>query len=234
MQDKTLGKLIVIEGGDGLGKSTQYNLLKNYLLSLDYELTFFDFPNKTGTPIGNLIGNFLSSKYGHVNPEFLSLAFAIDRFVSKEKILEALNNGKIVLCDRFVLSNIAFQTSKLEKVEDKKELEELLNWLEYETFNLPKPDVEIVITAPDEHYAKGYHLSRSEDSTRSYVSDESADIHEKDSSLQLNVNSYFRNLSSSENRIFINAYNVDGSRIEVNEIHKRIVDFVNQNLGKNA
>jgi len=234
MQDKTLGKLIVIEGGDGLGKSTQYNLLKNYLLSLDYEITFFDFPNKTGTPIGNLIGNFLSSKYGAVSPEFLSLAFAIDRFVSKEKILEALNSGKIVLCDRFVLSNIAFQTSKLEKVEDKKELEQLLNWLEYETFNLPKPDIEIVITAPDEHYLKGHHLVRSEDATRSYVADRNADIHEKDSSLQLNVNSYFRSLSSNENRILINAYNADQSRIEVDEIHKRIVGFVNKILGRNS
>ncbi|HCI7176182.1 deoxynucleoside kinase [Acinetobacter baumannii] len=234
MQDKTLGKLIVIEGGDGLGKSTQYNLLKNYLLSLDYEITFFDFPNKTGTPIGNLIGNFLSSKYGAVSPEFLSLAFAIDRFVSKEKILEALNSGKIVLCDRFVLSNIAFQTSKLEKVEDKKELEQLLNWLEYETFNLPKPDIEIVITAPDEHYSKGHHLVRSEDATRSYVADRNADIHEKDSSLQLNVNSYFRSLSSNENRILINAYNADQSRIEVDEIHKRIVGFVNKILGRNS
>lgn len=234
MQAKTLGKLIVIEGGDGLGKSTQYNLLKNYLLSLDYEIIYFDFPNKTGTPIGNLIGNFLSSKYGAVSPEFLSLAFAIDRFVSKEKILEALNDGKIVLCDRFVLSNIAFQISKLEKSEDKQELEKLLNWLEYETFCLPKPDIEIVITAPDEHYSRGHHLVRSEDVTRSYVTDKDADIHEKDSSLQLNVNSYFRNLSSSSNRVLINAYNEDGNRLKVEQVHKQIVGFVDQILGNGS
>ena len=233
MQDKTLGKLIVIEGGDGLGKSTQYNLLKNHLLSLNYQVSSFDFPNKTGTPIGKLIGNFLSSKYGAVSPEFLSLAFAIDRFVSKDKILEDLNSGKIVLCDRFVLSNIAFQTSKLENLEDKKNLEQLLNWLEYEVFNLSKPDIEIIITAPKEHYSNGYHLVRSKDKTRDYVTDENADIHEKDSSLQLNVNRYFRSLSSNESRILINAYNTDGSRREVDEIHKRILKFVNKILGRN-
>ena len=123
---------------------------------------------------------------------------------------------------------------RAEKSEDKQELEKLLSWLEYETFCLPKPDIEIVSTAPDEHYSRGHHLVRSEDVTRSYVTDKDADIHEKDSSLQLNVNSYFRNLLSSSNRVLINAYNEDGNRLKVEQVHEQIVGFVDQILGNGS
>ena len=113
MNNSGKGKLIVIEGGDGLGKSTQYSLIEDMLIKEGYEVSTYDFPHKVGNPLSDLIGDFLNGKHGQVEPEFLSLAFAADRYISKDPINGSLESGAIVLCDRYILSNIAFQTSKL-------------------------------------------------------------------------------------------------------------------------
>ncbi|TDT44434.1 dTMP kinase [Halospina denitrificans] len=213
-----IGRLIVIEGGDGLGKSTQARALKDRLESEGKIVKEYDFPSKSGTPIGRLIGDFLMGKFGDTSPEFLALAFATDRFSQRKHIKDDLEKGAIVVCDRYVLSNIAFQTAKLDDFERGKELENLLIWLEYGEFALPRPDLEIVLTATDAYYQEGSHLLRTDDPKRDYISG-AADIHEGSSSLQLKVNSYFRELPEAVNRKKIAIEDEWGIRKSIDKLH---------------
>lgn len=211
------GYLIIIEGGDGLGKSTQLSMLKKQLESQGRRTATYDFPNKSGTPIGQLIGDFLRGRFGQVTPEFLGLAFAADRLVMRKSIMEALSAGTVVLCDRYVASNIAFQGAKIPDHQRREQLDNLLRWLEYETYDLPRPDLEIVLTSSDQHYSEGAHLARENDPTRAYA-DGQADIHEASSDLQRAVNLYFRSLQDTPALRKIEIEDIEGNRRSVEEM----------------
>ncbi|WP_347902351.1 hypothetical protein [Pseudomonas purpurea] len=220
------GYLIIIEGGDGLGKSTQFEILKRRLESQGRHIVTFDFPNKSGTPIGKLIGNFLRGNFGQVTPEFLGLAFAADRLVARQSIRDALDNGSVVICDRFVASNIAFQGAKIEDDQRRKELDELLRWLEYDVYDLPRPNLEIVLSSDDDYYRDGHHLNRAEDPNRAYAEGE-ADIHEASLDLQQAVNRYFRELPDDPAVAKIAIKDSSGRRRTVDEMAAIVWDAVN-------
>lgn len=211
------GYLIIIEGGDGLGKSTQLSMLKTQFESQGRRTVTYDFPNKSGTPIGQLIGDFLRGRFGQVTPEFLGLAFAADRLVMRKSIIEALNAGTVVLCDRFVASNIAFQGAKIPDDQRREQLDNLLRWLEYEIYELPQPDLEIVLTSSDRYYLEGAHLTRANDPTRAYAEGQ-ADIHEASSDLQRAVNLYFRSLQETPALRKVEIEDMDGNRRSVEEM----------------
>ena len=95
------GKLIVIDGTDGSGKTTQLNLLKNKLESEGYEVMVADFPQYNQKSAG-LVENYLSGKYGQadeVTPYQASVFYAADRFDASFEIRNWLKNGKIVYHD---------------------------------------------------------------------------------------------------------------------------------------
>lgn len=228
------GLLIVVEGGDGLGKSTQVRLLREQLESAGRQVMLLDFPSKSGNPIGRLIGEYLRGDHGEVSPEFLSLAFAADRLVSAPVISRHLNQSGTVLCDRFVRSNIAFQGSKISDQARRKRLGEMLEWLEYGVHRLVRPDLEIVLTAPPSFYTSGDYLKREIDATRNYVNDD-ADIHEGSFALQLAVNEYFCGLEESANLRKVDIYS-GGIRRTKDDLRQAIWDcvsrFVYENLHK--
>ena len=146
------GKLIVIEGSDCSGKTTQINLLIEKLKQegVDYEL--FDFPNYN-SPTGKIVSMYLSNQFGPANsidPKIASLFYAHDRFSEKPKIERALEKGKFVILDRYVESNMGHQGGK---ISDKQEREEFFKWLEkleYENFNIPRPEAVIFFYMPSE------------------------------------------------------------------------------------
>ena len=108
--------LIVIEGLDGAGKSTQVNAVKNYIISKGIELEYMHFPRYDGL-YGSLIARFLRGEFGsieQVHPQLVALLFAEDRHHAAAQIRGWLESGKWVLLDRYVYSNIAYQCSKLE------------------------------------------------------------------------------------------------------------------------
>lgn len=221
------GFLVIIEGGDGLGKSTQLKILKKQLESQGRRTVSYDFPNKSGTPIGQLIGDFLKGRYGQVTPEFLGLAFAADRLVARKSILESLNAGAVVLCDRYVASNIAFQGAKIPDEQRREGLDSLLRWLEYEIYELPRPNLEIVLTSSDRHYADGAHLERTNDPTRAYTDDQ-ADIHEASLDLQRAVNLYFRQLPETPTLKRVEIEERSGDRRTVEEMSAIIWEVVTE------
>ena len=171
-----MGKLIVIEGLDGSGKSTQENMLCERLENSGINVNKIKLPNYDDEAC-ILVKQYLAGRFGDkpsdVNAYAASSFYAVDRFVSyncywKEKYL----NGEIFLADRYTTSNAYHQLTKV----DRKDWDFYLDWLEdfeYVKMGIPKPDAVIFLDMPVE-------VSQKLMSER-YKGDESKkDIHEKD------------------------------------------------------
>src|SRR5215472_2595472 len=99
-----LGKLIAIEGIDGSGKNIQVRLLQHELSKRGYSVYSTGFPQYESW-FGKMVGQFLNGDFGpleKVDPHFSALLYAGDRFEAKERLETALNDGKIVLADRYI------------------------------------------------------------------------------------------------------------------------------------
>lgn len=137
------GKFIIIEGGDGSGKTTQFNLLKDKLIKDGYSLETIDFP-RYGQPAAILVEKYLKGDYGSakdVSAYQASIFYACDRYDASFQIKEWLNKGKIVLSNRYTTSSMLHQAGK---IKDLKARDIFLAWLEdleYNLFKIPKPDV---------------------------------------------------------------------------------------------
>lgn len=145
----TPGKLIAIEGIDGVGKSTQLELLARTLTDHNYEGMIFEFPQYSEVSIG-LLKKYLSGDYGQLSPEAASILFAIDRMDASKAINEQLNQGKIILTKRYAAANAAHQGHVIADKSQRIKFYRWLDWLEYSTFNIPRPDLTIVLHAPAE------------------------------------------------------------------------------------
>ena len=142
-------KLIVIEGLDGGGKTTQLELLKK-----DYpEFRFITFPNY-GSPSGQIVSSYLEGTYNESNPSIsaytASCFYAVDRYTSFKTDWERdYLGGKTIISARYVSSNAIYQMTKLPLCE----WEGYMNWLfdtEYNKFGIPKPSATIFLDMPPE------------------------------------------------------------------------------------
>jgi len=144
------GKLIVLEGIDGSGKSTQTSLLLKRLKKEGYKTIALDFPQYREKSAG-LLEEYLAGKYGlagDVNPYAASIFYAVDRYDVSFKIADWLKKGIIVVADRYVASNIGHQGGK---IRSEKELARFILWLyelEYDIFRIPKPDRTFFLSLP--------------------------------------------------------------------------------------
>ena len=139
------GKLIIIESGtDGSGKATQTLELCNSLIKEYTNVKKITFPNYD-SPACQPVKMYLNGEFGtdptKVNPYAASTFYAIDRYASYMKEWgEFYNNGGIIISDRYVSSNMVHQATKMN---NKEEREKYLDWLydlEFNKFELPKPD----------------------------------------------------------------------------------------------
>ena len=140
------GKFFVFEGIDGSGKSTQVALLAKYLKKKGYKVEKMHFPQHEEKSAG-LVDEYLSGKYGEadeVGPYVASVFYACDRYDASFKIRKWLAEGKIIISDRYVVSNIGHQGGK---ISNKKAWRKYVDWLydlEYNIFKIPKPDYTFV------------------------------------------------------------------------------------------
>lgn len=145
------GKLLVIDGADGAGKATQVALLAERLRQEGKVVETLDFPQYQTNIYGKLLRECLDGKRGdflHMDSRVASTLYAADRFQSKPKIEKWLEEGKIVVLDRYVSANMLHQGGKLRDVA---EIEEFLTWLdevEHGLFGLPRPDTIMYLHVP--------------------------------------------------------------------------------------
>ena len=180
--------LIVLEGLDGAGKSTQVKMLKEYLLQRFPDLEYIHFPRYEAPVYGDLISRFLRGEFGgnaEVHPQLVALLFAEDRHGAAPSMKEALAAGKTVLLDRYVYSNIAYQCAKLKDPADKARLRDWIFNTEYGDFALPVPDLNLFLDVPIGFVEKSLSANR-EGSDRNYL-EGSRDIHEASISFQKDV-----------------------------------------------
>ncbi|MGC1276506.1 MAG: thymidylate kinase [Planctomycetaceae bacterium] len=171
------GRLIAIEGVDGSGKGTQAKRLYERLLAAGRKTALFSFPRYSDTHFGGFIGEYLNGRYGsldEVHPFLAALLFAGDRFESRGPLLEALAANDVVLCDRYVSSNIAHQAAKL-PVAERPELIRRIETVEYDVYGLPRADRTILLDLPVVT-AKRLIANKAK---RSYT-DQAEDLHESD------------------------------------------------------
>ncbi len=143
------GKLIAVEGIDGSGKRTQVGLLTLTLKARGYSVFSIDFPQYDSW-FGKMVGQFLNGDLGpleSVDPHFTALLYAGDRFEAKPKLEAALNNGQIVLADRYVGSNLAHQTARVPPAQRSAFLE-WIEHLEYDIYGLPRENLILYLRVP--------------------------------------------------------------------------------------
>ena len=148
-----MGKLIVIEGLDGCGKSTQLELLPQNLLKNGIEsksVSFPDYQSNSSALVKMYLGGEFGKKPNDVNAYAASLFYAVDRFASyKTNWGEYYNQNGVIVSGRYTTSNAVHQTSKM----DEGEWEGFLRWLydlEYNKVGIPKPDKVIFLDMPVE------------------------------------------------------------------------------------
>src|ERR1035437_8354001 len=104
-KSKNRGKLLVLDGTDGSGKATQVELLRKRLTKEGRKVKIIDFPEYYNNFFGAFVGHCLSEQYYkwiHVHPKIASIVYAADRWESSKKIQDWLENGYIVLANRYV------------------------------------------------------------------------------------------------------------------------------------
>jgi len=147
------GKLIVVEGNDGSGKTTQFKLIKENLEKSGHKVRTIKFPQHGETFFGKMIDEYLNGKFGDaskVNPYLASLMYAADRWQAREQMDKWLSEGAIVLLDRYMTANKGHQISKLNSEEEKLQMLKWLDEMEYEVFGIPRPDLVIYLNVPME------------------------------------------------------------------------------------
>jgi dTMP kinase len=143
------GKLIALEGIDGAGKRTQLQLLLRAFVQRGIPCLELSFPHYQGF-FGSMAARYLNGEFGPlsaVDPHFSALLYAGDRLEAKPVIEAALNEGKIVIADRYVASNLAHQGARAAP----EKREEFLAWLrklEYEVYGLPAENLVIYLRLP--------------------------------------------------------------------------------------
>ncbi|MCD8072954.1 MAG: dTMP kinase [Alistipes sp.] len=179
---------IVVEGLDGAGKSTQLDLLKGHLSDNGAGYEFLHFPRFDAPVYGELIARFLRGQSGPVDgvdPYLVALIFAGDRAEAAPAIYRWLGEGKFVITDRYVFSNIAFQCAKLRGQDKQDALRDWILGLEYNTNKLPVPDISLFLDVPFSFTRSRLTAPRSGDD-RAYLQGRS-DIHEDSLDLQQRV-----------------------------------------------
>ena len=180
--------LIVLEGLDGAGKSTQVKLLREYLEQRCGQLEYIHFPRYQAPVYGDLISRFLRGEFGdnaQVHPQLVALLFAEDRHGAAPQMKAALSAGKTVLLDRYVYSNIAYQCAKLPEGESRSRLRDWIFNTEYGDFGLPVPDLNLFLDVPIGFVEESLSRQR-EGADRSYL-DGAHDIHEASIAFQRDV-----------------------------------------------
>lgn len=180
------GKLIVLEGIDGSGKSTQTKLLLSRLEKEGLKTATIDFP-QYGRKSAGLVQEYLNGSYGEVDevgPYRASIFYACDRYDASSKIRTWIQEGRIVVADRYTISNIGHQGGKIRNLKKWREFTRWIYELEYGLFGISKPDLIVILkTSPDVAYSHSESAVRNRAKKKKragYLNGGGRDVHERD------------------------------------------------------
>ena len=214
---------IVIEGLDGAGKSTQVELLSKYLQSEGKSVEYVHFPTGDSEIFGDMINRFLRGEFGgigDVNPYLVSLLFAGDRYNMAPKINSWLAEGKFVINDRYVYSNIGFQCAKIADESEKKRLFDWIFNLEFNYFKFPRPDLTIFLDVPFSFTEKRLAENRT-GKDRDYLNGKT-DIHEADLNFQKKVRETYIKAAETDSRLVRIDCSCNGEMLSAEKISERL------------
>ena len=224
--------LIVLEGLDGAGKSTQVKKLREYLQQRCSALEYIHFPRYEAPVYGDLISRFLRGEFGdnsQVHPQLVALLFAEDRHGAAPAMKEALAAGKTVLLDRYVYSNIAYQCAKLPDAAQKNALRDWIFNTEYGDFALPVPDLNIFLDVPIGFVEENLTHSR-EGNDRNYL-EGGRDIHEASINFQKDVREMYVGETRRDPKFLrIDCSDAKGNMLSPDEIFNKVRQTVDPYL----
>lgn len=222
-----MGKLIVIEGScDGVGKSTQYKLLIDRLISeKEYNITSHHFPSY-GTYQGRPVEEYLKGNFGNISelsPYFVNSLYAQDRAVTWNSGLKSeYDKGNLIILDRYTTSSLIYQSSN---IEDDKEREEFINYVydyEYHKIGIPEPDLVIFLHMPFDTARRLKSKRKDNDGIKN-------DIHERDLEFMKKVSDTSIYIAKKYNWDFIECTNGDSMR-SIEDIHNDIYKLVKKKI----
>lgn len=220
-----MGKLIVIEGTDGSGKSTQFKLLTDRLSREGHSFRQLEFPQYS-EPSSALIKMYLGGEFGtnvgDVNAYAATAFFAVDRYASYKKFWgNWYEKGGLVVSGRYTTSNAVHQASK-ESPEIWQEYWKWLSEFEYDRLGLPSPSLTIYLDVPTEYTEK--MMRKREQDTHT-----TADIHEQDLSYLATCRQCGREAAAFFGWKIIDCVR-DGAMRTIEDIHEEIYSYVTQCL----
>jgi len=225
-------KFITIEGLDGSGKSTQVKLIRNYFEKNNIKYQYLHFPILDSPFFGEMISKFLRGDLGdnnQVDPYLVAMLYAGDRNNMATQIRTWLSEGTVVLVDRYVMSNIAYQCAKLNT---KEEQETLKNWIldfEYNYYKIPKPDLNIYLDVPFSFTQEQLQAERSGDD-RDYLEGKQ-DIHEADLTFQQKVKNMYDQQTTNPNEINkVLCTDSNGKMLAKELIFDKLIALINNEL----
>jgi len=233
-ENNSAGKFIIFEGIDGSGKSTQSKLFRRYLEKKGLDVVEISFP-QYGKKSAGLVEEYLSGKYGNsreVGPYRASIFFACDRYDASFQIKKWLNDGKIVIADRYVSSNAGHQGGKMS---DSKERTDFLTWLydlEYNIFKIPKPDIVFILKTSSQIAQKMSGKVTDEDKKKkkaSFLGKKKRDIHELNlEHLDNALKSYLELAEKFSNHFRVIECLSDKGLLPIEIIHQKIIEEYNK------
>ena len=216
-----MGKLIVIEGTDGSGKSTQFRMMSQRLEKENVSFRHIVFPRyseESSALIRMYLGGQFGSKPSDVNAYAASSFYAVDRYASyKMDWGQWYEEGGLVLSDRYTTSNAVHQASK----EPEDQQAAFLQWLydfEYDKLKLPRPDLTIYLDVPTDFTEK---MLRSREASTNTT----ADIHEQDMSYLATCRETGRKAAQYYGWTVIQCVK-DGTMRSIEDIHEEIYAHV--------
>ncbi len=220
------GKFIVIEGTDGSGKGEQTIRLVKRLKDSGQMVIPFDFPRYT-EPSAWFVSQYLNGSFGtieEVGPKTGSLFYALDRYAAAPEIRKALDQGAIIVSNRYVGSNLGHQGSKFSDVEERRKYFEWNYDLEFNINKIPKPDLSIILHVPAA-IAQELVDKKTE---RQYLGGKKRDLHETDLGHLQRTEQVYNELAE----LFPKDFTViecapNGKLLSIDEVHEKVWDVVN-------
>lgn len=223
---------IVLEGLDGAGKSTQIKMLREWFLARGVESEYLHFPRFDAPIYGDLVARFLRGEFGsasEVNPYLVALLYAGDRADAAKMVQGWIDEGKVVIADRYLYSNIGYQCAKIEDETERTKLRQWIFDLEYNYHKIPRPDLSLFLDVPFAFTERKLTEQREGDD-RNYLNG-GKDIHEASLSLQQAVRRVYLETAAEDRDLqVVDCSDAEGGMATPEVIFSRIEQALTQIL----